>query len=288
MAVHRSLKMNKCITMVNKIDLISDEEFAELVQNSSSVADVLKKLNYSVKGNSWGYPIVQERMKNLNITFGQKLDSQQFCKNAGFSNQPLSLQEVLTKDSSYCRTKLKQRLVSEGLKEYKCECCGISTWLGKKISLQLHHINGINNDNRLSNLQLLCPNCHSQTENFPTKGKGRVIERKCQNLPLEDKKLILETVREVGIVEARKKLSYRNSLINAVVKHSRDILVTTCPDGTKKEFSTVMEIAEFIIKNENLKTSVETLRSAISRCLSSKNKQKSSHGYTFVRRSIVG
>ena len=47
--------------------------------------------------------------------------------------------------------------------EYKCNHCGISEWNGKHLSLELEHINGNNRDNRLENIELLCPNCHSQT-----------------------------------------------------------------------------------------------------------------------------
>ena len=59
--------------MVNKIDLLSDGEFIELINNSSSTADVLRSLDYSVKGNSWAYQIVAERMNKLNISFGKKI-----------------------------------------------------------------------------------------------------------------------------------------------------------------------------------------------------------------------
>lgn len=47
-----------------------------------------------------------------------------------------------------------------------CEGCGLTTWRDRPLSLALHHINGEGSDNRLENLSLLCPNCHSQTENF--------------------------------------------------------------------------------------------------------------------------
>jgi hypothetical protein len=64
------------------------------------------------------------------------------------------------------RGHLKIRLLRLGLKANACATCGISEWQGRPLSLALHHVNGDGNDNRLENLQLLCPNCHSQTENF--------------------------------------------------------------------------------------------------------------------------
>ena len=61
------------------------------------------------------------------------------------------------------RAHLKRRLLAAGLLPGRCERCGIDEWLGNPLSLQLHHVNGDGNDNRLANLQILCPNCHSQT-----------------------------------------------------------------------------------------------------------------------------
>ena len=55
------------------------------------------------------------------------------------------------------------------LRGQKCENCGITEWLGQPINLEIHHINGDRGDNRLENLQLLCPNCHSYTETFCNK-----------------------------------------------------------------------------------------------------------------------
>jgi hypothetical protein len=61
---------------------------------------------------------------------------------------------------------LKVRLLEIGLKENRCEICGTDEWGGKPLTLQLHHINGDGYDNRLENLELLCPNCHSQTDTY--------------------------------------------------------------------------------------------------------------------------
>jgi hypothetical protein len=64
-------------------------------------------------------------------------------------------------------------LISAGLKANRCEVCGIEEWLGAPLSMALHHVNGDGSDNRLENLQMLCPNCHSQTENFAGRKRGR-------------------------------------------------------------------------------------------------------------------
>lgn len=65
-----------------------------------------------------------------------------------------------------------KKLFNEGLKERKCECCNNTEWMGYPIPLELHHINGVHTDNRIENLQVLCPNCHAQTDNYRGKNIG--------------------------------------------------------------------------------------------------------------------
>lgn len=57
-------------------------------------------------------------------------------------------------------------MVSEGLLKGECYICGISSWREKPLVLRLDHINGIRDDNRLTNLRMLCPNCDSQTDTY--------------------------------------------------------------------------------------------------------------------------
>ena len=56
---------------------------------------------------------------------------------------------------------LKQKLIKDGIKEEKCELCGLSVWLNTRLPLELHHKDGNHYNNNLENLQILCPNCHA-------------------------------------------------------------------------------------------------------------------------------
>jgi hypothetical protein len=76
------------------------------------------------------------------------------------------------KHPHYQRRGLKRRLFKEGIKENRCEMCGIVEWRGVKISLELDHINGNTYDHCLENLRILCPNCHATTSNYRGKNKA--------------------------------------------------------------------------------------------------------------------
>lgn len=89
------------------------------------------------------------------------------------------LSEILIENSSYVHShNLKNKLVKKGLLNYECYICGLKEWNEKEIVLQLDHINGKSNDNRMENLRLLCPNCHSQTETYAGKKKKQEKQKK--------------------------------------------------------------------------------------------------------------
>jgi 5-methylcytosine-specific restriction endonuclease McrA len=73
------------------------------------------------------------------------------------------------------RSSIKRRLLKEGILKNECCRCGITTWREKRLSIQIDHINGINNDYRLENLRMLCPNCHSLTDTHGGKNRRRKI-----------------------------------------------------------------------------------------------------------------
>lgn len=85
----------------------------------------------------------------------------------------IPLDELLVVGRTTSRGHLKKRLIDAGLKEERCERCRLTEWLGKPIGLQLHHVNGNGLDNRIENLEILCGNCHAQTDTWGGKNKNR-------------------------------------------------------------------------------------------------------------------
>lgn len=85
----------------------------------------------------------------------------------------MPLEDLLVEGRRTSRKHLKLRLINAELKANKCELCGITDWCEKPLSMALHHINGRGLDNRLENLQFLCPNCHAQTNNYSGRGVKR-------------------------------------------------------------------------------------------------------------------
>lgn len=89
------------------------------------------------------------------------------------SGKYMSLSDYL-KDSQDIQTnKIRIKLLKEGYKEHKCECCGLIQWLNNPIPLEVHHINGDRTDNRIENFQLLCPNCHAFTDSYRGKNSRK-------------------------------------------------------------------------------------------------------------------
>lgn len=136
------------------------EQLTNLVKEATSLTDLLRKQGKSPSGAAL-------------FTLKSKLDEYGIPYFFIRTKEPVKqipLFEILKENRPYSSSKLKKRLISEGLKEDVCEICGQKAeWNGMPLNLQLDHINGNHNDNRLENLRIVCPNCHSQTETFGNK-----------------------------------------------------------------------------------------------------------------------
>jgi Zn finger protein HypA/HybF involved in hydrogenase expression len=163
----------------------SIEEFKKAVEESFSIAQALTKLGLSPRGGNYRV------FKKFEKLYG--IDTSHFTgqghlkgKTHKFNTTPLS--EILVKDYEYNSHKLRRRLIVEGIKEHRCECCGLNEWLDEPIPLELDHIDGDHYNNTLENLKILCPNCHAKTPTYRGKNK-----RSKNSQTLKNKTQILKT-----------------------------------------------------------------------------------------------
>lgn len=134
-------------------------EIKHAVQNSINLSEVLEKLNVPIHGSNY------QTLKN--ILEENQIDYSHFTGRArAYETSYIPASEYLNTTKKISTSKLKKKLIKEQFIENKCAICGLNSWMDKPIVLQLHHLDGNPSNNSIENLQLLCPNCHSQTENY--------------------------------------------------------------------------------------------------------------------------
>ena len=157
----------------SRIWQIPKEDLVKVVQDSNSLNAVLN--HFGFWNQSGVYKTLKARLQADNIDISHIVLGIGSNKGRTLkSRATISLKDILIEHSVYDnRSRLKQRLFKNGLLENKCSKCGqLPEWNGEPLTLQLDHINGISDDNRLENLRILCPHCHSQTGNFAGRNKG--------------------------------------------------------------------------------------------------------------------
>jgi 5-methylcytosine-specific restriction endonuclease McrA len=145
-----------------KLRKYTEQQLALAIENSTSLAQTLNKLGVAPYGGN--YEVLRKAIKHFS------LDTSHFTGqtwNKGKSIGPKQpLKRYLSNELQIQSYKLKRKLLSEGALDRSCSNCGNREWLGKPIPLELDHINGKRSDNQLSNLRLLCPNCHALTPTY--------------------------------------------------------------------------------------------------------------------------
>lgn len=146
---------------MKKWERFSIEEIEQFVKESFSYAELARKIGYNdASKNGSAYRTVHQMIDELD------LDTSHFTGQGWNKN-----------NFDYSRFKYGKKIKTADalnaialLRGYKCESCGLEEWQGKQIPLEVHHIDGDELNSDLSNLQILCPNCHALTDNY--KGKN--------------------------------------------------------------------------------------------------------------------
>jgi hypothetical protein len=146
------------------------ETFIEITNNSESMAQACAELG-------WHFGTFRKYAKMYGCYDPSK--GRKWVKNTspfqkGYkSERTISLEDIIynNKHPQYNTGRVKRRLLETGLKEHKCEKCNLTEWNNVPIPLELNHIDGNRHNHHISNLEIICPNCHAQTDNYRGKNK---------------------------------------------------------------------------------------------------------------------
>lgn len=244
--------------MENKIYKLSDEQFVELLKNSSTISEVLFKLGYSVKGNSWGFAKVKQRMSDLSLD-GSIFKGKSPITKYGTLHK-VNASDILKPNCKHARSVLRRYVIKNNLIPYRCAICGCVEWQGRTLSLELDHINGINNDNRIENLRFLCPNCHSQTTTYGSRNQQRNDSEYEISDDLRD---LIETEyrKRNNIKQVSAVLGIRRRVVNKVVsesglkKSNQKYVIRYDKDWNEiARYGSLIETAKQLILNNEVKT----------------------------------
>lgn len=181
----------------------SDNELQQFIQDSMSLNELAIKLGYSNQSGS-GISAVKEmlKIKNFNI---DHFTGQGWNKNNYDYSRFQENTNIRSADALAALAHIRGR---------KCEKCGLEEWQGQSIPLQVHHIDGNHYNNVLNNLQLLCPNCHAQTDTYAGKNKNRVnISDEEFVKTLQESNSIYEAIKKLGISSGKYAYERANKLI---------------------------------------------------------------------------
>lgn len=153
---------------------LAAHDLVALAEGCTSRAQLLRRAG--IEPSSTAYRVLAEALAQLGPDV-VRLDA----RPAGSAVRRRPLEQILVEDSDWTNTsELRQRLIAEGVKQARCERCGLEFWQGEPIPLQLDHVNGDRRDHRIENLRVLCACCHALTPTWGARNRGRPALREAR------------------------------------------------------------------------------------------------------------
>lgn len=153
----------------------TDDQLTVAVAKSRSLRQTLLSLGIRPEGGN--YRTIRREIKRLNLCTSHFTGMGWRKGQSTPVTPPLPLSRVLVEDSPVSTSHVRKRLLRHGVKEHRCELCKLTRWRDRAIPLELDHINGVNDDHRLENLRVVCPNCHAQTDTYRARNAKRSRSR---------------------------------------------------------------------------------------------------------------
>lgn len=230
------------------------EEIKTAVKNSISIASTCRYLGLQEKGRNFN--VIKKYVEDYGIDTshfkGRFWDTSVYGK-----SKPLS--EILVENSKYQSSKLRNRLIDDGIKERRCESCGNTEWLGFPIPLELHHINGNHFDNRLENLKMVCPTCHSLYHKYMN---NDMIQYNTEHIGVSElEKELNKEVKEIKIIKSKEEKPKRYCLIcgNELDRKQTKYCSYECAKKASCKRPSYDELLNIMVENEYNLTKVGRL-----------------------------
>lgn len=191
----------------------TEDYLKEVVKHSKTMSEVFEKLKIKNYGGTACH--IYKLIKKF------KIDRSHFHKKNHHRKRPIEY--YLSNEGYMGSSDLRERLFKENLKQRCCEVCKIENWMGNYLSFELHHIDGDRTNNNLSNLQILCPNCHycqHYSKPLPIKKeykyKPKLANRKVKNRPAYEE--LISLIDTIGYVATGKKYNVSDNAVRKWIK----------------------------------------------------------------------